>query len=127
MPTYSFRCVKCGQLLTHCSSIRDYVNDRPTFVHCAEPMERYFEVVPALALHNALASDRHYEGMRATDGTDIGSRAKHREYMRRNNLTTVDDFKETWAKSARERTERLSGADPTRAHDVAAAIEKLGG
>jgi hypothetical protein len=34
--------------------------------------------------------------MQATDGTDISSRAKHREYMRRNNLTTAGDFTDHW-------------------------------
>lgn len=34
-----------------------------------------------------------YGGMRATDGADISSRKKHRAYMKRNNLTTIDDFK----------------------------------
>jgi hypothetical protein len=45
---------------------------------------------------DALISDRHYDGMRATDGTDISSRAKHRDYMRRNSLTTADDFTDHW-------------------------------
>ncbi|HET9554337.1 MAG TPA: hypothetical protein VFP50_15350 [Anaeromyxobacteraceae bacterium] len=52
-----------------------------------------------------LMLDSHYDGLRATDGTPIDSRAKHREYMRRNNLTTVDDFKETWAKAAERRAQ----------------------
>ncbi len=52
---------------------------------------------------DALISDRHYDGMRATDGTDISSRAKHREYMRRNDLTTIDDFKQEWADAPRKR------------------------
>lgn len=52
---------------------------------------------------DALISDKHYDGMRATDGTDISSRAKHREYMRRNDLTTIDDFKQEWADAPRKR------------------------
>ena len=55
------------------------------------------------AIHASIVTDRHYENTCATDGTDIGSRRKHRDYMRRNNLTTVDDFKETWSTAARER------------------------
>lgn len=39
-----------------------------------------------------LWNDRSYDGLRATDGTDISSRSKHREYMKVNNLTTLDDF-----------------------------------
>lgn len=57
-----------------------------------------------------IAPDSHYDGLRATDGTDIGSRRKHREYMRQNGLTTADDFKETWAKAEKER-ERFDKGD----------------
>lgn len=35
----------------------------------------------------------------ATDGTDLSTRRRHREYMKRNGLTTADDFKETWRKA----------------------------
>ena len=58
---------------------------------------------------NPLAGDRHYDGLRATDGADISSRSKHRDYMRRNNLTTVDDFKDSWAKSKAQREEHYKG------------------
>ena len=67
-------------------------------------MERKLSVNPMFSgLANALAGDRHYDGLRATDGTDISSRSKHRAYMKEKGLTTADDFKETWAKSNRER------------------------
>jgi hypothetical protein len=56
-----------------------------------------------LALHAPIMVDRFYENTVATDGTDIGSRRKHRDYMKANNLTTMDDFKSTWDKAARER------------------------
>lgn len=56
-----------------------------------------------------LAGDRHYEGLQAPDGTDIGSRTKHREYMRRNGLTMADDFKGEWSKAAAERELRREG------------------
>ena len=70
--------------------------------------------------------DRHYDGLRATDGADISTRAKHRAYMKRNGLTTVDDFKGEFDK-ARERRERFhaTGYDPTRRHDIVRAIETL--
>jgi hypothetical protein len=57
-----------------------------------------------------VSMDRHYENTCATDGTDIGSRRKHREYMKRNNLAPSDDFKETWKKSAEQR-ERVRQGD----------------
>lgn len=50
-----------------------------------------------------VVTDRHYEGVRATDGTDIGSRAKRREYMHRHGLADADDFKGQWAKTAQAR------------------------
>jgi hypothetical protein len=78
-----------------------------------------------MALANALASERHYDGLRAQDGTPIDTRAKHRAYMRANNLTTADDFAETWKRDARERAERLAGEDPQRRADVARAISEL--
>ena len=72
-----------------------------------------------------LWGDRHYDGMRATDGEDISSRKKHREYMKRKGVTTADDFKESWAK-AREARERYytEGGSITR-KDIAEAIHKL--
>lgn len=73
----------------------------------------------------ALWGDRHYDGMRATDGTDISSRTKHREYMKANNLTTADDFTNSWAK-AREQRDRLftQGGSFTR-NDIERAMHQL--
>jgi hypothetical protein len=56
-----------------------------------------------------IVMDRHYENTCATDGTDIGSRRKHREYMRINGLTTMDDYKDTWAKAEKERQKFYAG------------------
>ncbi len=108
-------------------SIRDYVRSPPAFVHCAEPMQRYIEVAPGMALHNAIASERHYDGLRAQDGTAIDTRAKHRQYMKDRNLTTIDDYASTWKKAAEQRAQRMEGADTSRALDVADAITRLGG
>lgn len=127
MPTYTYRCGKCEGFREMVMSIHEYVRNPPTPFCCDERMQRYIDVVPGLALHNALANDRHYEGLRASDGTDISSRAKHRAYMKANNLTTVDDFKDTWRKQAREREAVMAGKDPTRAQDIVQAIHKLGG
>ncbi len=127
MPTYAFKCQSCGYQLDTVMSIREYVAAPPTFFCCAAPMHRHFEVVPAMAITNALASERHYENLRAPDGTPIDTRAKHRAYMKANNLTTVDDFSSTWKRDAEQRAARLAGDDPTRARDVAEAVAKLGG
>jgi hypothetical protein len=55
-----------------------------------------------------------YGGLQATDGADISSRKKHREYMRRNGLTTADDFKQTWENAAKERAKFYQGDFDTR-------------
>lgn len=127
MPTYTFRCPTCGNTLSTVMSIREYCAAPPTFVHCAGPMDRFFETVPGLAIHNAMAGDRHYDGLRATDGADISSRSKHREYMRANSLTTADDFSETWKRQAQERAVVMAGDDKTRAADIAHVVSQLGG
>jgi hypothetical protein len=72
-------------------------------------MERMLTANGGMALYNALHGDRHYDGLRASDGTDISTRTKHREYMKRNGLTIADDFKGEWAKAERERRDRLDG------------------
>ena len=56
--------------------------------------------------------EAHYDGMRATDGTPIDTRKKHREYMKANNLTTADDFKESWPKAVAELEQRRAGVVP---------------
>lgn len=127
MPTYAFKCLTCGAQLDTVMSIREYMAAPPAFFCCSTQMGRFFEVVPAMAITNALASERHYENLRAQDGTPIDTRAKHREYMRANSLTTVDDFSKTWKRDAEARADRLAGADPQRARDIAQAIAKHGG
>jgi len=57
----------------------------------------------SLDLTDALVNDRHYDGCKATDGTPINTRARHREYMRRNGLTTADDYTQEWADAPRKR------------------------
>lgn len=49
-------------------------------------------VPPERAVDAPILVDRFYEGAKATDGTDIGSRRKHRAYMKAHGLTTMDDF-----------------------------------
>lgn len=123
MPTYTFRCTRCGTVEDFFHSISEY-SAGVEHAHCERPMERFF-CAPQCPLLNAMLNDRHYEGLTASDGTDISSRAKHRAYMREHNLTTVDDFTETWAREARARQARLDGVDPQRAHDIEAAVRRL--
>jgi hypothetical protein len=50
--------------------------------------------------------DRFYENTTATDGTDIGSRKKHRDYMRRMGVTHSSDFSSKWYENLRKDRER---------------------
>lgn len=73
-----------------------------------------------------LWSDGGYDGLRATDGTDISSRTKHREYMKANGLTTVDDFQKTWDKAAQQRAEYYTeGPRKEVRQDLLKTIEQL--
>lgn len=56
--------------------------------------------------------DAHYDGLRATDGTPIDTKAKHRQYMRDKGLTTIDDYTQTWKKQEEQRQEiRTTGGN----------------
>jgi predicted nucleic acid-binding Zn ribbon protein len=123
MPTYAYACSACGAQRELVMSISQYSHEPPQPMCCEQLMHRHFATAPALAM----VSEDHYQGLRATDGTDISSRAKHRAYMKAHNVTTVDDFKDTWARAAREREAVLAGQDQGRVADIAQAIEKLGG
>lgn len=114
MPTYEYLCSMCGHEAETVQSIRSYSTDPivpPCPRHEGRYMQRKLSVNPAFSgLANALAGDRHYEGMRAPDGSDISSRTKHREYMARTGLTTTSDFTETWKKQTTERENFRQGA-----------------
>jgi hypothetical protein len=56
---------------------------------------------PAAQVH--LQTDAGFDGLRATDGTDISSRTKWERYMKANGLTLTNDFRETWQRAAKER------------------------
>lgn len=69
-----------------------------------------------------LQTDAGFDGLRATDGTDISSRTKWETYMRANNLSLTNDWRETWAKAAKEREAALT---PGSGHGRAERIETL--
>ena len=73
-----------------------------------------------------VVGDRHYADCRTTDGVDISTRAKHRDYMKRTGLTTVDDYKSEFERK-RDQRERFAatGYDPTRREAIVRAIERL--
>ena len=73
--------------------------------------------------HNALNApilmDRFYENTAATDGVDIGSRRKHKEYMKQRDLAPTSDFSPEWyAKQKRAKeldTNKIRREDVSRA------------
>jgi len=75
-------------------------------------------------------SDRVYSASPfvAPDGTVIDSKKKHRDYMKRNNLTTTDDFTNTWKQKQAEREAFFTGSDKReseqRKRDIADAINR---
>jgi hypothetical protein len=54
------------------------------------PADEY--VAPERAVDAPILSGRFYENTATTDGVDIGSRQKHRAYMRDRGLAPADDF-----------------------------------
>lgn len=58
-------------------------------------------------------TDRHLEGMRAPDGTDIGCRWKREEYKRRNGVTDASDYAQTWQQAQEQRTQWRTGQAAT--------------
>lgn len=53
-----------------------------------------------------VVTDRYMEGVRATDGVDIGSRQKRREYMRVTGLADADDFSDAFRAKVRKEREQ---------------------
>lgn len=104
---------------------RKYIQDPVTF----EMIEVTPDYVPppreSAKNRGALWNDRHYDGVQATDGTDISTRKKHREYMKRHNLTTTDDFKQTWAQAQTARENYYTQGGSVRRSDIERAMYQL--
>ena len=73
----------------------------------------------------ALWGDRSYDGLKATDGTDISTRTKHREYMKRHNLTTADDYKQTWDRAREQRERYYTQGGSISKTDIERSIQQL--
>jgi hypothetical protein len=73
------------------------------------PETRTFHEYPPSAVDPVtrvpVVTDRYMEGVCTTDGIDIGSRAKRREYMKITDSVDYDDCKGMWAKAERLRRE----------------------
>lgn len=72
--------------------------------------------------------DQFYDGQRAPDGSDVSTRTKHREYLKRSGLVTFDDYKETFAKEQSRRDAYHSGERGTVSRkDIERTIAQLTG
>ena len=90
-----------------------------------ELVEVPLDHVSAPRNHDALLwNDRSYQDV---NDPRFHSRTSHREYMKRTGLTTVDDFKSTFARAAEERAARARGEDASRRADIARALEQRRG
>jgi hypothetical protein len=77
-------------------------------------------VPPAHAVNAPIMVDRFYEGTKSTDGIDIGSRRKHRAYMKDRGLAPADDFSPGYYD--RLKREQKREAQKSRRETVARAV-----
>lgn len=103
---------------------------RRRYIQMKEPPYELVEVTddyqsPMRTDSGALWGDSSYDGMRAPDGTDISTRTKHREYMKAKGLTTMDDFKDSWAKAKESRERYYTQGGSFKRADIERAIYQL--
>lgn len=80
-------------------------------------------VPPEHATNAPILAGRFYENTAATDGTDIGSRTKHREYKRARGLADASDFSPGWYAKIKKDRERESKA--SRRDTISRALYKM--
>lgn len=68
-------------------------------------------VPPSRALDAPILAGRFYENTKATDGTDIGSRAKHAAYMKANGIAAASDFSPAYYEGVRKAQELAAKRD----------------
>lgn len=101
-------------------SRRQYVQiDGVLYERDADHMPQSRDTAAANAL---LWNDRAYQDM---GDPRFASRSQHQQYMKENNLTTIDDFKDTWRIAEANRIKAKAGYDPSRKEDIAGAIRQL--
>lgn len=83
---------------------------------------------PAERAGYMVMGDQYYDGQQAPDGSDISTRSKHREFMKRTGLVTFDDYAQTFAKEQARRDAYHSGERGTvTRRDIERTIAKLTG
>jgi hypothetical protein len=72
------------------------------------PADEYVPAIPApYSVGDGVASGRFYENTKSpVDGSDIGSKRRHREHMKRHGLTTADDYNKPGGFWDREKQKR---------------------
>lgn len=66
-----------------------------------EPYEATEDEQPVARVE--IAAGALYDGQRALDGTDVSTRRRFDEYMKRHGYAMADDFKGQWAQAAQKR------------------------
>lgn len=64
-----------------------------------------------------------YGGLQSTEGVDISTRRRHREYMKANGYTIAEDYKGEWARASEERAKAFT---PGAGYDSKARREDIG-
>ena len=96
-------------------ALGDHPPVRGKWVMTAHGLVDANEYVPEpKAVDAPILAGRFYENMNAQDGSDISTRARHKAYMREKGLTTIDDYKQQWAKQTAERAEIAHGKLPSK-------------
>lgn len=72
-----------------------------------------------------IASNAHLYNAVATDGADISSRTKQKEYMAKNNLVPYEPG--MFDAGIKKREEVFKGADTTRKQEIANIVNSKGG
>jgi hypothetical protein len=79
-----------------------------------------FEPTPRLEI----ISDSYLDGARSTEGIDISSRKKHREYMHVNGYALASDYKDTWARARKKRDDFYSAQSYEHGKEIGRAVDK---
>lgn len=72
-----------------------------------EPIEVTEDFTGAERRAQTVTEELVHGGARATDGTDISSRKKRREYMARTGVADASDFKNHWAQAEARKAESI--------------------
>lgn len=113
---YVFRCEFCDHIQLPQGSSR-YDCDKCGGKDCKGSIDA--SIAPPLqesgdAVNSPIMVDRFYEGTHHTTldekgqpvTVDLGTRKRHREFMKAKGLTTADDYKGEWAQKQKDRADR---------------------